>query len=88
MTSFRSLIEIVPFLEYLFTLAAVTLVWRKEFDPTVVMVIVVPMDEFLDPCSGIINSSESSNWIAWTVFAGSENGLRIRIVIANPGAAP
>ena len=86
MTSLRSLIEQVPFLKYFFTLAAVTLVWREEFDTTVVMVIVIPMDEFLDPCPGIINSSESSDWIAWTVFEGFENGLRIRIVIANPGA--
>lgn len=75
MSSLCSLIELVPFLKYLFALTTVPLVRREEFDTTMVMVVVVPMDELLDPGPGIINSSKSSNRIAWSVFAGLENRL-------------
>ena len=65
-----------------------TLVWRKEFDSTVAVLIIVPMDEFFNPGPGIIKGSKTAIWIAWAVFTGAENGLRIRIIIAYPGATP
>ena len=71
----QSHIELMAFCQNLFTRAAVTLMRRKIFNPTMMMAIVVLVNKFYYSDSSIIKSCKAADRIAWTVFAGSNNRL-------------
>ena len=64
------------------------LVGRNEVQATVAMCEPVPLNEACDPVACLFQRCESLGRISGAVFAGSEQGLGVRVVVADARTAP
>ena len=82
MSKFRT----TPFKDLL-SHATVALYRDQKVDPTMAVLVVIPIDEFLAPLWRFIEVFEACRLIIAVVFQGFEQTLRIRVVIAYPRPA-
>ena len=67
----------------LHSLTVVALVRRDELDPAVAVPVVVPVRKRRHPLAGFFHAGEWAAWVIRTVFGCSEQGFRVRVVVAD-----
>ncbi len=62
----------------------VTLDGRHEFDPAVAVLVVVPVDAFADPLTGLVFRGKWLSGVFRSVLHCSEQGFGVRVVVGDP----
>ena len=71
-----------------FVVPSMTLCRGDEADTAVAMLVVVPLDEVVDPDTGGAQAGKAAYWPLRAVLQRPEQGFRIGVVVAHPGSAP
>ena len=75
MSCFGCFVNIMTFIQNLLAFSIVALRRSEEFDPAVMMLMAVPLDESRDPLPGVLNTLETLQLVVGTVFQGLEHRL-------------
>ena len=82
------LVHIMPFGQQGLILPPVSLAGRDKTDPTMPVLFVIPVHKVTHPLPCRLKTGKSLCAPLWTVLYGSEQRLRVRIIVADTGPSP
>ena len=87
MLCFGSFVDLFTFGQYFIRQAAAALVRGKKVQPTVMMIVVIPLDKQVDPFPCLIQRPESFGLIIRTILQRFEETFGVWIIIAHTWSA-